>query len=201
MSSDVYFSTTDGFTIYDRYPANEPNVLGIADYYRDALIREDKVFEKTANRLIQGQDMELVHIPSTWEVKTVAEGGYKVTLSVGFPVLGWWKRDLWAELRVYVMLTSQHDDVKKVAVTVDHRDFMSQKPEPTLTVLPTGDPSYHLSSFLAILTGKIKGVLDETDLKITWDVKLHGLPSPSDFGHEITAFITVAYNQLRATLV
>lgn len=200
MSSDVYFSSTDGFSIYDRYPANEPNVLGIADFYRETVLQEDKVLEKTVNRVIQGQDMELVHIPSTWDIKTVGEGAYRATLSVGFPVLGWWRKDLWAELRVYVMITSQHDDVSKVAVSIDHQNFMYEKPIPTLTVLPTGDPSYHLSSFLAILTGKIKGVLDQTDLKLTWDVQLHGLPTPSEFGHEITAFITVAYQQLRATL-
>lgn len=184
--------------MYDRYPGNMPNLNTLLDRYPNIKVKEGYEVDSAPDRIVAGNDVDFIHIPSTWEIKTVDEGRYKVTLTLNFPVMAWLIPRAWVEFRFYLVLTSQHDDVSKVAVTIDASRSLQDKPSPTLQVLPTGDPTFHLSSYLAVLIGKLRGALDDGDIRITWDVALHGVPTPEEFGQEVTAFVTASFSQLIA---
>lgn len=172
----------------------------VADNFNNVKLQEGMAVTANEQRIVFGQDSELVHVPSTWQIQTLSESGYRITLTTGWPVLPFILPDTWVELKLHLLVTSQHDDVQRVTVTVNHGGMLNEDPRPILQPLRTGDPGYHLSSYIALLSGTLKDYLDKTKLIISWDVELHGTPTAQNFGQEVTAFVQAAFKQMKAMI-
>lgn len=196
LSADVYFYETSGYDIVDRYRANQPNVVPVLNEFTNLRIKEGRRPNYVESSASIGQDVEMVHIPSIWTLETVGQSGYRVTLSVGFPVIPQLYPEMWIELRLYLTVTSQHDDIAASSVSIDYSPFYQKQPKPEIQPLPTGDTNPHISSYLAVLVGKARDVLDQCSLFLHWDVHVHGTPTAASFGQEITAYVVAVAKKL-----
>lgn len=195
-SANVYNPGT-GYTIFDRYPANQPNYFSIREKFDHIPVLEGSAKPSKIDKIQLGTDSVLIHAPERWSVNPVG-GGYRAILTIPFPALGIISPGDWIELTIYCSVTSQHGDVGYYQPNINFNNLVKRSPPPQYQLLPTGDTTYNVAVQAGVLFGVLKDYLKNVSIQITWDVSLHG-DIIEEFGHELNVWLRMAF--AKATVV